>query len=445
MKPKRGFMEYVRNPTLFWKETKNRSESDGVVTDKEIADAVKKMAKRELAHEVIVRLKSAGEQVVPFLLDAFRNPKFQTRLYGKSIYDGTPLETALKLLEPFALPPAELLGPALNDRNEGIRSIVLKHLGRCGNEDAIPILRQGMVSGSEKIRDASLTGLQHLNNSGRVSARFRQEMFDAALPLLRDKDSDPARQAPYSLLELDRERAIGVLVNEEILSPDYEYVLDVLTALEMENVTVPASMMRNLLAAIKSRAFEFPYESIFARGMNMLARSEGPGVTDLIEDAKTWGNERVRVAAAESSVILAGVSDAYDVVIERYRTAGVKGLSIPQLHYLSLFWLDVEVCNGGFAQFFFNSSGELAIYVVDAARAIGANGVAAIVAKAIALFGPVGPETDHEARMEQLSSIDHDALSKLDNEYYDCPESVRELLCYYLVKHANEFRVPSDS
>ena len=71
--------------------------------------------------------------------------------------------------------------------------------------------------------------------------------------------------------------------------------------------------------------------------------------------------------------------------------AQFAALSAPERHLLATHWCDHEVCNGGFLQFFENSTGVLAPEAVDGYRALGLFEVAATVEDAMKLFVPSYP------------------------------------------------------
>lgn len=98
------------------------------------------------------------------------------------------------------------------------------------------------------------------------------------------------------------------------------------------------------------------------------------------------------------------------------------GLSEPEKHLLATHWCDYEVCNGGFLQFFGNSTAVLAPEAVDGYTALGLREVAATVEEAINRFGPSYPRDRalRQAKLQELLS----ALSRgspfkdLDERYY---------------------------
>lgn len=94
--------------------------------------------------------------------------------------------------------------------------------------------------------------------------------------------------------------------------------------------------------------------------------------------------------------------------------------------------LEREVYNGGFDQFFYNSSGDFAVYTVEYLLKLGAAKTARIAKDAIALFPNAKPAQDQEARWVQLREIDAKspmAWEELDDLFYDLEEH-RHLIMY---------------
>lgn len=97
-----------------------------------------------------------------------------------------------------------------------------------------------------------------------------------------------------------------------------------------------------------------------------------------------------------------------------------------------------EVNNGGFHQFFFNSSGE---YVQETRRALAAIGAVAtrdLFERAVAIGFPKGYPADPRQHQECLSDTDDivDLLYPLDLEFYKYAEPLEDLVNEYLgVKH----------
>jgi hypothetical protein len=94
-------------------------------------------------------------------------------------------------------------------------------------------------------------------------------------------------------------------------------------------------------------------------------------------------------------------------------------------HLLAVWWSDSEICNGGFHQFFFNSTGILAPEAVEGFRAVRLEECSRITHVAIQKFGADYPR-DHAMRDAALQALllpgqlrrEWDPFYSLDDEYY---------------------------
>jgi hypothetical protein len=109
----------------------------------------------------------------------------------------------------------------------------------------------------------------------------------------------------------------------------------------------------------------------------------------------------------------------------------------------SAIWaLESEVNNGGFAQYFANSSGDTAVHAESALRAIGAHRAADIVARAVALFPGGPPSTDRDGRGRRIDGASpeiHSAWDRLDQQFYAYPDDLTSLLYEWVKGHPEEF------
>ena len=101
-------------------------------------------------------------------------------------------------------------------------------------------------------------------------------------------------------------------------------------------------------------------------------------------------------------------------------------------HLFAAHWLYSEVCNGGFHQFFSNSTGVLAPEAAEGFRAIGLDDCAAVIEEAIQFFGRNYPR-EQEERNEILDGIEGNEeeewnpFFKLDARFYKLVEGDRFL------------------
>ena len=126
----------------------------------------------------------------------------------------------------------------------------------------------------------------------------------------------------------------------------------------------------------------------------------------------------------------------------RLEHAGTDALTQAERTVVVVWELEGEVNNGGFDQYFFNSSGDRAYDCADALRRIGANACAGIAARALRVFGASGPPRDRDRRVEQLQALDEAAIEELetlDNAFFEYPDNLEKLLAEYVRQHRNHF------
>jgi hypothetical protein len=124
---------------------------------------------------------------------------------------------------------------------------------------------------------------------------------------------------------------------------------------------------------------------------------------------------------------------------------GYAALTEPEKFFLCVWQLEAEINNGGFDQYFLNSSGDHAVEAALALGAIGAPQMAKVVGQAIAVFGPDGPAADWDIRQEQLDGLPEgkrDQFNERDEAFLAYPEDLEQLLRQYVAAHFASF--PTD-
>lgn len=125
--------------------------------------------------------------------------------------------------------------------------------------------------------------------------------------------------------------------------------------------------------------------------------------------------ELSELESIRNSTACTGTDDIYDspeVFAQTFATAPRASGLVFAAHFCMS-----EICNGGFHQFFWNSTGVLAPEAVDGFREIGQNQVAALIEKAMSLLGSVYPR-DRGERQAQLAEVSRSSLDALDETYY---------------------------
>ena len=120
----------------------------------------------------------------------------------------------------------------------------------------------------------------------------------------------------------------------------------------------------------------------------------------------------------------------------------MDALSDPERIFLIALTCEIEVNNGGFAQYFYNSSGNYAGELENAFQKIGAVKLAEICRTALDAFGAELP-SDVEERRELLAKLKSDeidnVLDECDNAFYRYEEDLNSLIYAYVLKNKADF------
>ena len=123
---------------------------------------------------------------------------------------------------------------------------------------------------------------------------------------------------------------------------------------------------------------------------------------------------------------------------------GADALTTAEWTILAIEAMEREVNNGGYDQFFRNSSREHAAILVEALRSIRCPQVADISRRAIdalQLDGPPTPDRIEAALDEDRGGRDAE-LGALDDEYYAAGEDIAGNLFAFIRQHADQIRLP---
>lgn len=119
-------------------------------------------------------------------------------------------------------------------------------------------------------------------------------------------------------------------------------------------------------------------------------------------------------------------------------------LSEPERVVLAVEAMEREVNNGGYEQFFGNSSRGFTGFLVRALGFIGCPKVAAISADAIAVLQlPEQFDADTVERVaSELSDDGREKLGECDSRYYANDENIEQRLFAYIEQHQHEIQIP---
>ena len=186
---------------------------------------------------------------------------------------------------------------------------------------------------------------------------------------------------------------------------------------------------------------------------------DGPGEADIEASLERYRQDaRRRLGTREDFKVPRAAAEASDdlgwAVIERIFNELATpyepdpryfALTEGQRALYALWWTEAEIANGGFHQFFSNSTGFFAADVPAAARLIGADRLAAISERAneVLTGSPlVDVPRERDARSELLEAVDDDAIDELDEPWYDAADGLHDLIERYIGDHPEDFFAP---
>jgi hypothetical protein len=130
---------------------------------------------------------------------------------------------------------------------------------------------------------------------------------------------------------------------------------------------------------------------------------------------------------------------------EKAATLGAAALSQPELDVLAIEALEREVNNGGYGQFFLNSSNEYAGQIVDALKRIGCSTTAAITARALTVIPgelTASPES-LAAFIEEHDPDRNERLEECHQAFCQSGEDIATALLRHLLRHRDAVRLPA--
>ena len=125
-------------------------------------------------------------------------------------------------------------------------------------------------------------------------------------------------------------------------------------------------------------------------------------------------------------------------VLDERKDSGIK-MSEEELVILAVESFERQVDNGGFCQFFYNSSVEYAPIIVSSLQKIGCNEVAALMTKAIELLDV--EFLDRDVILERINSFDEElenALGELDDVYFNETNDIPTYALFGYIKNNRE-------
>ena len=107
---------------------------------------------------------------------------------------------------------------------------------------------------------------------------------------------------------------------------------------------------------------------------------------------------------------------AWDKLGQRYEKVGFGELSNAEQHFVALEALAGDTLNGSLDQYFFNSSGDLALVAIEALDALGEEEASTTLRAVITKLWPTGYPTDRSDRYENIAAVQNEAFIDTQSE-----------------------------
>jgi hypothetical protein len=105
--------------------------------------------------------------------------------------------------------------------------------------------------------------------------------------------------------------------------------------------------------------------------------------------------------------------------------------------YIDIF--ENHTTNGGFEEFFWNSSGQFSYEILEAYEEIGATQTATIIYNAFTQFGEIPIPKNTELRKSILTALSPEVWAKLDQEFYESKDEIIQLVLKFVAKNSAYF------
>lgn len=130
------------------------------------------------------------------------------------------------------------------------------------------------------------------------------------------------------------------------------------------------------------------------------------------------------------------------ILLNKEEKKGLDSFTDPERYIYVIEGMMREVNNGGFNQFFFNSSGYLAFDLIPALESINSIEAKEIAHRALKIFGEPS-SLDRDQRITHLKKItknfELEPWNKCDDDFYNLSEPIEKLMIDYIEENINEF------
>lgn len=450
-----GFKEVVKNPDYWDKTAKMMKDAKSAAAEAQRweDDQVADFAKRYILDATSSRnewastrtLRDLGERTHPAVMELLGDCSLYDRLVtptGVDILPEAPFNRACDLLgDSPGVQAVKVLEPFLKDPSDRIRKDAALAIAKTGAESITPLIRQAFSDEDSYVRSYALMGLGFSLKRDGLAGIVKKELYPDVEELLRTDRN--AGDAAKILHRLDPAKAAEFFSSEEVFKGDAPILNHVLKVMADEKIPVPENRLRTLIASIETREMKYPANYALSEALRMLGQLKHEDDREFLRKRLSHPDERVAEGAAAGVLCSFGVEDYREKIWEVEESSGYDSLNENQRMHQAVVMCDAEIINGGFAQYFVNSSGDRWKDAVKGYKAMGFRVGLEVLEKALAKFGPDGPSVDRNSRQKQLSKLyqrDDSTFDDLDSRYYKSGEVLDVYLTRFVLENPESFR-----
>jgi hypothetical protein len=347
--------------------------------------------------------------------------------------------------------PISVLGkvlPFLEHENKWCRNTAAEILGRIDFPEAAEAIRKCIRSEDEKLRTGVMYGMCRTVHEREGCRELIIAVWDDLVESFRTERIyyDNVVGIVGRMASADRDRAVRDLHAPEVLRVYHRNLDNILRGLRAADILPEKQKILDFAEAWKNEPISEKH-SAYHRGEVLGAcmwcllpprgqqadKAIGALVGALMEDH----DGKTRSSMCPAYLRINGIDSPYNVCYSIvYERRGL--LTQPQRRYWEVSLLLNEVQNGGWHQYFVNSSGDGWKACLEGAEEMGLAGVVEDMKKAIGAFGSSEPSTNRDQRWEQLSKLSKHQDGILEELGID-GDAVELALAKYAVKYRDDF------
>jgi hypothetical protein len=322
---------------------------------------------------------------------------------------------------------SDLLAPFFTGTNDKrVKRSVIRIIAAVGNAKFLPLIRQAFHYSDAYVQSSALSGVHMALERGKIAPFERASYFDAIASLWpADTDYSVSEYIASNLLSLDRDRTSQLLTGEQYFHIGFKPLWSILEVFGKQNVLVPRLLLLRLINDLAATPLEYPLDNMLRGALASLGAHREPEDLPTLHQWLQHENEKAVEGAVQGLYRYHRHEETIRDPWEAEKSLGWQGLTTAEKHLRAIDELDCEVRNGGFAQYYFNSSAEHWHEAAAGLEAITAVLHMELFKQTLAAFPDASPSIDRDERSNQLAKVarkKHDPFHDQDRAWYKLKE-----------------------